>query len=94
MQINANYAARAEYYINGEGEREWKDLKLKKLRSVQQSTEPATSTMQGSAWKRRRGSATAAALARGQRPTGERRRPDSLGAFGASTYLCHHSRDR
>lgn len=29
MQINANYAAGAEYDINGEGKREWKFLKLK-----------------------------------------------------------------
>lgn len=49
MQINANYAAGAEYDINGEGKREWKFLKLKKLRTVQQSTELATSAMLGNA---------------------------------------------
>lgn len=33
MQINANYAAGAEFDRNWEGEREWKDLRLEKLKN-------------------------------------------------------------
>lgn len=77
MQINANYAAGTEYDRNG-GEMEWKDLKLKKLRTVQQSTGLATFAVHGSAWKHSQCSATAAALASDQLPAGERRRANSV----------------